>query len=193
VLSVSQSQPETDREIGTLLRSDAIGRLLSRPAKRCGLPMTIMGTPRRIVTSRRSSQPNSPNAACSTHQATAYGIASLLMLGDSTSEPQSGPAISKATGMPEGYVLQIMRRFVIAGLVRSKRGWSGGYVLARPLKDISALDVIRAIDERSMAELGLDRPDPSLNSTAGRLVGHVLANIASSAERRLGRLKLSQL
>jgi Rrf2 family protein len=126
-------------------------------------------------------------------QATVYAIASLLMLGDSTADAQTGPAISRATGMPQSYMLYVMRRLVIAGLVRSKQGWSGGYVLARPLTRISAFDVIRAVDEQSMAELGLDGRVRALNSIAGRLVGGVLQDIGTSAARRLDRLKLSQL
>lgn len=44
------------------------------------------------------------------------------------------------------FLAGILGQLRLAGLVRSVRGPEGGYVLARPAKDITIADVIRAID-----------------------------------------------
>lgn len=44
------------------------------------------------------------------------------------------------------YLARIMRRLEDEGLVRAKRGASGGYVLGRPAGQISMAEVVRALD-----------------------------------------------
>jgi Rrf2 family protein len=44
------------------------------------------------------------------------------------------------------YLLDILRDLKRAGLVRSKRGPDGGFMLARPATEISLADIFRAVD-----------------------------------------------
>ena len=63
---------------------------------------------------------------------------------------QDGPTtvrqIADRTGLPQPYLEQILLALKGAGLVRSKRGVGGGYVLARPPSEITLAAVIRAVD-----------------------------------------------
>ncbi|MEM7339158.1 MAG: Rrf2 family transcriptional regulator [Actinomycetota bacterium] len=54
--------------------------------------------------------------------------------------------IAERTGLPQPYLEQILLALKGAGLVRSKRGVGGGYVLARPPAEITLADIIRAVD-----------------------------------------------
>jgi Rrf2 family protein len=54
--------------------------------------------------------------------------------------------ISRAYGIPERYLVQILLQLKGAGLVASTRGASGGYRLARDAASISLNDVFTAID-----------------------------------------------
>jgi Rrf2 family protein len=54
--------------------------------------------------------------------------------------------ISRAYGIPERYLVQILLQLKGAGLVASTRGASGGYRLARPAATISLREVLTAID-----------------------------------------------
>ncbi|MBL8991392.1 MAG: Rrf2 family transcriptional regulator [Phycisphaerae bacterium] len=54
--------------------------------------------------------------------------------------------IAERTKVPKGYLSKVMRDLVVAGLIDSRRGPSGGFRLARPARDISMLDVINAVD-----------------------------------------------
>ena len=54
--------------------------------------------------------------------------------------------IAERTGLPQPYLEQILLALKGAGLVRSKRGVGGGYVLAKSPADIKVSDIISAVD-----------------------------------------------
>jgi Rrf2 family iron-sulfur cluster assembly transcriptional regulator len=60
--------------------------------------------------------------------------------------PTSVRDIAERTGLPQPYLEQILLALKGAGLVRSKRGVGGGYVLARPAEEISLAEVVSAVD-----------------------------------------------
>src|SRR5881392_1425093 len=60
--------------------------------------------------------------------------------------PTSVRDIAERTGLPQPYLEQILLALKGAGLVRSKRGVGGGYILARPLVDIWLSDVVSVVD-----------------------------------------------
>jgi Rrf2 family protein len=60
--------------------------------------------------------------------------------------PTSVRDIAERTGLPQPYLEQILLALKGAGLVRSKRGVGGGYVLARPAEQILLGDIVRAVD-----------------------------------------------
>ena len=69
-----------------------------------------------------------------------------LTLHSSESGPTSVRDIAERTGLPQPYLEQILLALKGAGLVRSKRGVGGGYVLAKAPADIKASDIISAVD-----------------------------------------------
>ena len=54
--------------------------------------------------------------------------------------------LSRETGIPGQYLSKILRRLVLAGLLRSQKGQGGGFKLARPPGNIRFMDVLAAID-----------------------------------------------
>ncbi len=54
--------------------------------------------------------------------------------------------IAERTGLPQPYLEQILLALKGAGLVRSKRGVGGGYVLARDPSEIRLSEIIAAVD-----------------------------------------------
>jgi Rrf2 family iron-sulfur cluster assembly transcriptional regulator len=77
-----------------------------------------------------------------------YASRALLSLalhaGDS--RPTSVRDIAERTGLPQPYLEQILLALKGAGLVRSKRGVGGGYVLARPPEAISLAQIVSAVE-----------------------------------------------
>ncbi|MBW3556646.1 MAG: Rrf2 family transcriptional regulator [Actinobacteria bacterium] len=60
--------------------------------------------------------------------------------------PTSVRDIADRTGLPQPYLEQILLALKGAGLVRSKRGVGGGYVLARDPAEISLSQIVSAVD-----------------------------------------------
>lgn len=77
-----------------------------------------------------------------------YACRALLSLAlhESTPTPTSVRDIAERTGLPQPYLEQILLALKGAGLVRSKRGVGGGYVLAREPKEITLAQVVSAVD-----------------------------------------------
>lgn len=77
-----------------------------------------------------------------------YACRALLSLALHLDEP--GPTsvrdIAERTGLPQPYLEQILLALKGAGLVKSKRGVGGGYVLARPPAEISLAQIVSAVD-----------------------------------------------
>ncbi len=54
--------------------------------------------------------------------------------------------VAKRTGLPQPYLEQILLALKGAGLVKSKRGVGGGYVLARDPSQITLAQIVSAVD-----------------------------------------------
>ncbi len=74
-----------------------------------------------------------------------YGLIALRHLA-SARRASSAKDIADAYGIPLPLLAKILQKLVRSGLLDSEQGTHGGYRLARAARDISALEVIRAID-----------------------------------------------
>ena len=63
--------------------------------------------------------------------------------------------ISKKYNIPLEYLLKILQQLVRANVLRSKRGPRGGFSLARPVKKITLLQIIEAVDGPMVSNLDL--------------------------------------
>jgi Rrf2 family protein len=78
---------------------------------------------------------------------TMYGLRALVTLAKERSDdPMSIQAIAEAEGLPGKFLEGIMADLKRGGFVRSRRGASGGYFLARPASEITLLEVMRHLE-----------------------------------------------
>jgi len=77
---------------------------------------------------------------------TAYALRALLHLAESPGFYGSARELSGAEAVPRRFLEAILRELLREGLVESRRGQAGGYVLSRPPGQLSVADVIRAVD-----------------------------------------------
>ncbi|MGH9102605.1 MAG: RrF2 family transcriptional regulator [Acidimicrobiales bacterium] len=78
-----------------------------------------------------------------------YASRALLSLALHSEEgmgPTSVQRLAERTGLPQPYLEQILLACKGAGLVRSKRGVGGGYVLAREPAEITLGQIVAAVD-----------------------------------------------
>ncbi|MCX6511738.1 MAG: Rrf2 family transcriptional regulator [Actinobacteria bacterium] len=69
-----------------------------------------------------------------------------LALNQNDDLPTSVRDIAERTALPQPYLEQILLALKGAGLVRSKRGVGGGYVLARLPGEITLAEIVAAVD-----------------------------------------------
>ena len=69
-----------------------------------------------------------------------------LALHDDGTQPTSVRDLAQRTGLPQPYLEQILLALKGAGLVRSKRGVGGGYVLANIPENITLSQIVSAVD-----------------------------------------------
>lgn len=76
-----------------------------------------------------------------------YASRALLSLAlHDDGEPTSVRDLAERTGLPQPYLEQILLTLKGAGVVRSKRGVGGGYVLARPAAELTLAEIVSAMD-----------------------------------------------
>jgi Rrf2 family protein len=76
-----------------------------------------------------------------------YGLMALKYLAEHPETPAfSSKDLADAYGIPPQLLAKILQRLTKTGLLRSHAGMNGGYALARDAREISAFEVIHAID-----------------------------------------------
>ena len=124
-------------------------------------------------------------------QTVAYAVHAVLRVADNASgSPVSCNKLAEQSKMPERYLLQILRDLGKYGILQSTRGGSGGFMLVRPLDEISLLDVIEAVEGPMAAALPLKDDLPK--QAGGRLLD-VLRGVTEEVRRQLEAVKLSDL
>ena len=76
-----------------------------------------------------------------------YGLMALKYLAEHPeSAALSAKDVADAYGIPAQLLAKILQQLTKSGLLRSHAGMNGGYALARDAREISAYEVIHAID-----------------------------------------------
>ena len=102
-------------------------------------------------------------------------------------EPIGLKTIANAQQISSQFLVQILSQLKRAGLVRSIRGASGGYRLAKSPDQISLLDVIIAMD-------GDPNPKDTNRSTpTARAVTEIWSEMLEENQRKLSNISLAQL
>lgn len=83
--------------------------------------------------------------------------------------PVKGEALAKAQGIPRNFLENILTELRRAGIVRTRRGAEGGYQLARPAKEVTVADVLRAVEGPLAAVQGVQPQDLSYGGAARNL------------------------
>ena len=88
-----------------------------------------------------------------------YAIHALSCIG-AAAYPCLVRDVARCTGLHKPYLAKIINQLARQGLVKAKRGYHGGVVLARPPEKISLFQVMQAVDrdnQRSSCFFGLEK------------------------------------
>lgn len=95
--------------------------------------------------------------------------------------------LARVEAVPATFLAQILSKLRNAGLIISRRGNQGGYVLARPPDAISVYDIVTAIDGHCLQLSG------NFEGRSGRRVKQVWDEIGHALAEKLRRETLDRL
>jgi Rrf2 family protein len=87
-----------------------------------------------------------------------YAVRAAVELAASDGSPVPVDRIAEAQNIPANFLENILLDLRRAGIVESRRGAAGGYLLAKPAKQIVVADVVRAVEGPLASVRGLS-PD----------------------------------
>jgi Rrf2 family protein len=109
------------------------------------------------------------------------------------------PVTSEALGESMAANPVVIRRTMAglrkAGLVSSSKGHGGGWSISRDLKDISLLDIYRALDEPILVQQhrGTERPECLVEQTVGRALNATFQEAEELIIKSFKKIKLCDL
>jgi len=125
-------------------------------------------------------------------RASSYALHAVAhMAGMKTDGPVASHLIAQERGIPERFLLKVLKPLVTARVLFSIKGPNGGYRLARSPSDITVLEIIEAVDGpiRGMAPLTDEKGGSPLDTK----LEAVCEESAALVRKQLGAVKLSEL
>lgn len=74
-----------------------------------------------------------------------YALRAVTSLANDTQHPMSADVLAEKTKVPRRYLTRVLQDLASSGLVTSRSGPGGGYVLAHAADQVTILDVINAV------------------------------------------------
>jgi Rrf2 family protein len=102
--------------------------------------------------------------------------------------PVASHHVAQARGIPERFLLKVLKPLVSARVLTSVKGPNGGYRLARPLTEISILNVLEAVD----GPMHGTAPGGGETQLNGKL-DQICKQTSAQVRRLLEKVKLSDL
>src|SRR5437660_12164182 len=125
-------------------------------------------------------------------RASSYAIHALVfMAAQKKNRPVASHHIAKARGIPERFLLKVLKPLVSARVLHSIKGPNGGYRLARAGNEISMLEIIEAVDGpiRGVAPLSENAGDGHLD----RKLATICNQTAEHLRKHLQKVRISEL
>jgi len=117
-----------------------------------------------------------------------------LALGANLSVPTSVRDLAERTGLPQPYLEQILLILKGVGLVRSKRGVGGGYVLARDAESITLAEIVAAVDGPIVAgDFGEPHSDGACDHEGQCVLLAVWADVGNHMREHLSSFTLADM
>jgi Rrf2 family protein len=106
--------------------------------------------------------------------------------------PLKAEAVAEAQHIPLNFLENILGQLRQAGIVQSRRGPEGGFLLARPPEEITVADIIRAIDG-PLAGVSGERPQNLEYAGAAEPLRDVWVAVRASLRSVLERVTLADV
>jgi Rrf2 family protein len=121
-----------------------------------------------------------------------YAVRAAIELAAAGDGPVTAEAVASAQEIPLNFLENILVELKRAGIVESRRGSAGGYLLARPAAEISVADVIRAV-EGPLANVRGISPDVLVYSGSAERMRDVWVALRASIRSVLEHVTLADI
>jgi Rrf2 family protein len=135
-------------------------------------------------------------------RASSYALHALAYMAQlKTNKPVASHKIAEERGIPERFLLKVLKPLVTVRVLESVKGPNGGYRLARPLNDVTLLEVIEAV-ENGKIQGEAPRPEarkefphyrPEVSMSIYRKLDEVCKQTAEQLRKQLEKVKVSEL
>lgn len=123
---------------------------------------------------------------------TDYATVVLAQMARSAERVHTASDLAERTKLSQPTVAKLLKKFVRGGLLTSYRGSHGGYLLARPPEEISAVDIIDTVEGPfAMTECSLGQDQCDLEQVCN--VGHHWQRINGLIRAALDDVSLADL
>ena len=125
-------------------------------------------------------------------RAASYAIHALsYMAGQKHNKPVASHLVAQARGIPERFLLKVLKPLVSARVLQSIKGPNGGYRLAKGPNEITLLEILEAVDGpiRGAGSFSREETDGALN----KRLDNICCQVAEAMRKHLGKVKLTEL
>ena len=125
-------------------------------------------------------------------RASSYALhAVVFMAAQKHNRPIASHLVAQARGIPERFLLKVLKPLVSGRVLHSVKGPNGGYRLAKSPSQISMLEVVEAVDGpiRGQSPLSQEEGDSPLN----RKLEAICKRSADQIRRQLEKVHISDL
>jgi Rrf2 family protein len=99
--------------------------------------------------------------------------------------------IAQAQGIPERFLLKVLKPLASARILYSVKGPNGGYRLARPSSQVSLLEIVEAVDGPIRGQAPLSEQEG--NSALNRKLESICQQGAQQIRKQFSKVHLSDL
>ena len=125
-------------------------------------------------------------------RASSYALHALVyMAAQKHNRPVPSHIVAQARGIPERFLLKVLKPLVSARVLASVKGPNGGYRLSRPPSRVSMLEIVEAVDGPIRGHSPLSEEES--NSPLNRKLEAICKQGAEQIRRQLEKIQLSEL
>jgi len=126
-------------------------------------------------------------------RASSYAVQALVFMANQKQQtkPVASHHIAQARGIPERFLLKVLKPLVSSRVLTSVKGPNGGYRLARPAGDISLLQVLEAVDGPIRGQAALDHDET--NGRLNKRLDGICNQAAQEIRKQFDKVRISDL
>ena len=125
-------------------------------------------------------------------RASSYALHAVAYMAIQKSDkPVASHHIAQARGIPERFLLKVLKPLVSARVLLSIKGPNGGYRLARSPHDITRLEILEAVDGPIRGQAPFT--DPEMDGTLNHKLEKICKQTADQVREQLDKVRISDL